>query len=128
MLKDTYIFTYYNARPAKLAPNSPKNAKKCDLVDFSPEIVSVKALKDLEYITLSLKLSNITQTRISIIHILFFSSCDRERSSYPDCNQISQSYLAFLTILCYANNKQTVSHHRRIQHEDNRATAHRTQK
>ena len=48
--------------------------------------------------------------------------------SPSDCNQISQSYLAFLTILCYANNKQTVSHHRRIQHEDNRATAHRTQK
>lgn len=54
-----------------MAPNSPKNAKKCDLVDFSLEMVSIKALKDLEYITLSLKLSNITQTRISIIHILF---------------------------------------------------------
>ena len=121
-------------RPAKLAPNSPKNAKKCDSVDFSPEIVSIKALKDLEYITLSLKLSNITQTRISIIHILFFGSCDRSGPNFgcllspSDCNQISQSYLAFLTILCYANNKQTVSHHRRIQHEDNRATAHRTQK
>lgn len=65
------IFTYYNVRPAKLAPNSPKNTKKCDLVDFSSEIVSIKALKDLEYLTLSLKLSNITQMRISIIHILF---------------------------------------------------------
>ena len=94
MLKDTWIFTYYNVRPTKLAPNSPQNAKKCDLVDFSSEIVSIKASKDLEY----------------------------------NYNQIPQSNLAFFTILCYANNKQTVSHHRRIQHEDNRATAHRTQK
>ena len=71
ILKYTPDPIYYNVKPAKLAPNSPKNAKKCDLVDFSLEMVSIKALKDLEYITLSLKLSNITQTRISIIHILF---------------------------------------------------------
>ena len=125
-------------RPAKLAPNSPKNAKKCDLVDFSLEMVSIKALKDLEYITLSLKLSNITQTRISIIHILFLvpaTGAARTSGAFfhlliaiNAIDQISQSYLAFLTILCYTNNKQTVSHHRRIQHEDNRATAHRTQK
>ena len=69
VLKDMRNLTYYNTGPVKLTPNAPKNAKKCELVDFNLEIAWIKILKNLEYITQSLKLSNITQTRASIIHV-----------------------------------------------------------
>ena len=45
ILKYTPDPIYYNVKPAKLAPNSPKNAKKCDLVKFKPEIISIKISK-----------------------------------------------------------------------------------
>ena len=37
-------------RPAKLTPNAPKNAKKCELVNFKPGAVSTNTSKCLKYI------------------------------------------------------------------------------
>ncbi len=53
---------YYNIKHAKLTPNAKKIAKKCELVNFKFKIVSIKIMKNLKYITLGLKLSNIIQT------------------------------------------------------------------
>ena len=36
---------YYNIKRAKLTPNSPKIAKKCELVNFKFKIVSIKIMK-----------------------------------------------------------------------------------
>ena len=49
---------YYNIKHAKLTPNFPKITKKCEMVNFKFEIVSIKIAKNLKYVTLRLKLSN----------------------------------------------------------------------
>lgn len=36
---------YYNIKHTKLTPNFPKIAKKCELVNFKSEIVSIKIMK-----------------------------------------------------------------------------------
>lgn len=36
---------YYNIKHTKLTPNSPKIAKKCELVNFKFKIVSIKIMK-----------------------------------------------------------------------------------
>ena len=41
MLKDMLNLIYYNIKHAKLTPNAKKIAKKCELVNFKPGIVSI---------------------------------------------------------------------------------------
>ena len=36
---------YYNVKLAKLTPNALKTAKKCELVNFKPEIILIKISK-----------------------------------------------------------------------------------
>lgn len=45
VLNDMESLTYYNTKPAKLIPNAPKTAKKCELMNFKLKIVSIKILK-----------------------------------------------------------------------------------
>ena len=45
ILKYTPDPIYYNVKPAKLAPNALKTAKKCEFVKFKPEIISIKISK-----------------------------------------------------------------------------------
>lgn len=61
MLKDMLNLIYYNIKHAKLTPNFPKIAKKCELVNFKFKIVSIKIAKNLKYVTLRSKLSNTIQ-------------------------------------------------------------------
>lgn len=45
VLNGTHGLAYYNTKPAKLIPNAPKTAKKCELMNFKLKIVSIKILK-----------------------------------------------------------------------------------
>ena len=45
VLNDMESLTYYNTKPAKLIPNAPKTAKKCEIVNLKLRIVSTKIQK-----------------------------------------------------------------------------------
>lgn len=41
-LKDNQNITYYNEKIIKLTQNASKSTKKCELLNFKPETVSIK--------------------------------------------------------------------------------------